>query len=195
MTPVLIITLPPVLLLAVLGFREGLVKRSVEFLGLVVTIILTARFAAAVNPWIMERTGLAQGSSLVLTWAVLFLAGLVLSRLLAVAVGKLVQLTVLGAVDRLGGALCGAAVGILLVSVLVVTVGQIPAAAGLKRSFTEQQFGRFVYTAAPRLYDLARRLGGGRAEEAWQRVLEDAKDQAVRKAAEAKDAARDALGD
>ena len=193
MEPAFFITLPVVLMLAALGFREGLVRRLVEFAGVVVTVILTARFAAAVNPWVMERTRLQEGSALILTWAALFLVGLVISRLLAVVAGKLVHLTVLGWVDRLGGALCGAAFGILVVSVLVIAVSQVPAARGLKSTFVERPYGRFVYYAAPDLYDLARRLGGGRAEEVWQRVLAQTKEQAIQKAVELKDAAGDAL--
>ncbi|MFH2053735.1 MAG: CvpA family protein [bacterium] len=179
MDPVLLIPLPFILILGLVGFREGVVKRVLEIAGLIATIILTARFAAAVQPWVMDRTGAGQGPALLITWAVLFFAGLILSRFLASLVSKLIRLTVLGWVDRLGGALAGMVMGAFLASVVVILLTQAPGGRSLEATYLEDPVGRMIYGAAPGLYQQARTLFGARADEVWTRVMDEARERAA----------------
>jgi len=178
-----------------LGYRDGVVRRVVEIVGVFATIILTARFAAAVQPWVVERTGLADGTALLVTWAGLVLAGLILSRLLGRLISRLFRLTVLGWLDKGGGAVLGMALGTLVASVLLVAGSQVPGGQGLQTQCEESAVGRFVFYAAPDLYVQARRLGGGRVEEVWQRVLSGAKEQGSKAREELDDAVDDARQD
>ena len=66
-------------LFGALGWRDGLVKRVLEVAGAVAALLLTARFAGAVQPWVSERTGAGTGPALLITWAVMFIVGLVLT--------------------------------------------------------------------------------------------------------------------
>ena len=189
MEPALLIPLPFILLLGFLGYREGVLKRLLEIVGVFATVILTARFAAAVHPWIMERTGADESPALLITWAVLFFGGLILSRMIATLVSKLIRLTILGWLDRWGGALMGAVLGTIIASVVVILLCQAPGGNKLQSTYLEQPLGRFIYYAAPNLYIQARQLFGGKTEEVWSRVMDAAKDQAGDAAEMAKEAA------
>ena len=182
-----VIALPVIAVFGIMGFRDGVVKRVLEILGVFATLILTARFAAAVNPWMMEQTGVAEGPALLITWAALFLGGLLLSRLLASLLSKLVRLTILGWVDKLGGTLVGMGLGVLVASLVLIVISHVPGGQSVKTEYSESSLGRFIYYAAPNFYQAARKVGGKKADRLWDRVLDETKnatDQAVGKAKE-----------
>jgi len=172
--PVLI-ALAVIVVFGILGFRDGVVKRILEIAGVLVSLILTARFASAVQPWIMDKTGVNEGASLLVTWAVLFTVGLVLSRLLATMISKALRLTVLGWLDRWGGALVGIALGTLVTSVVLVAASQVGGGQSIQTAYQKTSVGQFIFYAAPAFYEQARRLSGGQVEEVWDRVMEEAK--------------------
>jgi hypothetical protein len=172
----LLIALAAIVVFGILGFRDGVVKRLLEIAGVLVSLILTARFASAVQPWIMDRTGMNEGASLLVTWAALFFVGLVLSRLLANIICKALRLTVLGWLDRWGGALVGIALGTLVTSVILVAATQVPGGRPLQAAYDKTPLGQFIYYAAPVFYEQVRRLAGGQVEDVWDRVLDKAKE-------------------
>ena len=173
--PVLI-ALAAIVVFGILGFRDGVVKRIFEIAGVLVSLILTARFASAVQPWVMDRTGMNEGASLLVTWAVLFFAGLVLSRVLATFISKALRLTVLGWLDKWGGALVGLALGTLVISVVLVAATQVPGGRPIQAAYDKTPVGQFIFYAAPVVYEQVRRLSGGEVEEVWDRVLDQAKE-------------------
>lgn len=172
----LLIALAAIVFFGIMGFRDGVVKRLLEIAGVLVSLILTARFASAVQPWIMDRTGMNEGASLLVTWAALFFVGLVLSRLLANIICKALRLTVLGWLDRWGGALVGIALGTLVTSVILVAATQVPGGRPLQAAYDKTPMGQFIYYAAPVFYEQVRRLAGGQVEEVWDRVLDKAQE-------------------
>ena len=145
--PVLL-ALAAIITFGIIGFKDGVVKRILEIAGALVSLILTARFASAVQPTVMDKTGMEEGASLLLTWALLFFVGLVLSRLLARLIAKALHLTVLGWLDRWGGALVGLALGTLVVSVILVAATQVPGAASIQAAYDNTAVGQFIYYAA-----------------------------------------------
>ena len=158
-----------IILFGALGWRDGLVKRVLEVGGAVAALLLTARFAGSVQPWVSERTGAASAPALLITWAVMFLLGLILSRLLATGISKLLHLTMLVWVDRLGGVLLGLAFGVLVASVLLVAASQVRGGSVVQADCDRSFVGRAVFYAAPNVYIQARNLSGGRVEDAWSR--------------------------
>ena len=191
-----VIALPAIFLFGVMGYRDGVVKRVLEILGVFVTLILTARFATVVNPWMMEQSGVSEGPALMITWAALFFAGLLLSRLLATLLSKLIRLTILGWLDKLGGFVVGMALGVLVASVVLLAISHVPGGESIKSEYDDSALGQFIYYAAPNFYQSARKLSGQKVDDLWDRVLEeagDATDKATEKAKEAVDqAAQDA---
>lgn len=168
----LILALVVIAIFGVLGYRDGVIKRIIEIAGVFVALILTAKFATSVSPWVMDKTGAGEGPALLMTWAGLFIAGLILSRLLAKGLSRLVRLTILGSLDKLGGAVVGMAFGTLVVSVFLVALSQVPGAEGIQPAYDRTPPGRFIFYAAPSVYRAVQGLGGGKVDAVWDRVLE-----------------------
>lgn len=190
----LLIALVVILFFGILGFRDGVVKRVLEIAGVFVTLVLTARFATVVSPWVATRTGAGESTALLLTWAALFFAGLVVSRLLAGLVSRMVRLTVLGWVDRWGGALMGMALGTLVASVLLVAASSVPGGVKIQNAYDRSAAGRFIFYAAPSVYEQVRRLGGSDLDAVWDRSLDQARETADKGKEKAKEKAAEALG-
>ena len=168
-----------IVLFGALGWRDGLVKRVIEIAGAIAALLLTARFAGAVQPWVSARTHAGPGPALLITWAVLFLLGLLASRLLAEVVSRLLRLTLLAWVDRTGGALLGLLFGTLLASVLLVAASQVRGGAAIQADCDRTVAGRLIYYAAPNVYIEVRKLSGGRLESAWEKFTTRASEAAA----------------
>ncbi len=174
----ILIALVVIVFFGILGFKDGVVKRVLEIAGVFVTLILTARFATAVEPWVADKTGVGEGAALLLTWAVLFFVGLLLSRALATFVSKMVRLTILGWLDRWGGAVVGMALGTLVASVLLVAASSVPGGTKIQTAYDQSDLGRFIFYAAPSVYEQVRRLAGSDVDAVWDRSLDKVRDEA-----------------
>lgn len=190
----LIFGLSVMVLFGALGWRDGLVKRVLEVAGAVAALLLTARFAGAVQPWVSERTGAGPGPALLITWAVMFVLGLILSRLLAAGLAKLLHLTVLVWVDRLGGALLGLCFGLLLASVLLVAASQVRGGSAVQADCDRSFAGRVIFYTAPNLYLQVRKVSGGRLESAWEKFTTRAAEAAAAGKAKVKERVQEAAG-
>ena len=186
---------PVILVFGFMGFRDGVVRRLLEIVGILASIVLAGRFATDLLPWMTENTGLPEGAALFLTWAGLFLVGFLLSKLVAAFVSKLLRLTILGWVDRWGGAVLGATVGILFCSVILVAISQVGSGRSVQQTYEKHPWSRFLFHAAPNLYRQVQGMSGGRADEAWHRVLDEAKDQVDQAAENVKEATTDAASE
>ncbi len=189
------IPLPVLLAFGFMGFRDGVVKRLLEVVGILVTLILTGRFATAVLPWMVDNTGLPEGAALLITWAGLFLLGFLLSKLLAAFISKLIRMTILGWVDRWGGALVGVMIGTLFCSVILVAASQVSGGQAIQKVYEKKAWSRFLFHAAPNVYRQVRGLSGGRADEVWSRTLDQVRDKADEAAENFQDAAAEVAGD
>ena len=191
MEPAVLIAVAIVAIFAVFGWRDGVVKRLVEVVGAIVAVVLTARFAARVTPWLAARTGWDEGVTLLAAWVLLIFAGLVLSRLLGVLASRAVRLTILGWLDRLGGAVCGAVLGTVVASVILVVATQLPGGASLREVFQRDPVGAFIYGTAPNLARQARLVAGDRFAELWDRAAASAQDRADAAADDAREKLED----
>lgn len=178
METAVLLSLPVIALFGFMGFRDGVVKRVIEIAGVFVTLILTARFATGAAPWVMDQTSVSESAALLITWAGLFFAGLILSRLLAVMLSKAIRLTILGGLDKIGGIIIGLALGTLVASVILVAISQVPGGKSIKASYDKDPVGRFVFYAAPSMYEFVRGLGGGKVDQMWERALHESKEAA-----------------
>jgi uncharacterized membrane protein required for colicin V production len=191
MTPLLIAAAIIVALFALVGLREGVIRRLVEIVGALLTIVLTARFAARLTPAVTEATGWDEGPTLITAWVALIIVGLLLSRLLAIALSKAFRLTVMAWVDRLGGLVCGALFGLLVASVFVNVVAAV-AGNDLSASLRGKPAGRFMLEAAPSIAHQARLLAGENFAELYERVRRDADKHLEEAGEEAKERAEEA---
>ena len=173
-------------LLAVCGFwgwRSGVMQRLFELAGLVLAIVLSARFASLVTPWLTEHSAMDETAALLASYFLVFIAALVATRLIAKMLTQLIHWTPLGLVDRIGGAVCGVLLGSLLLSVGLIAVSNAPQGDSVRKAFTEQPVGDVIYHAAPSLYQGVQKLFGGQVDELWERATEIG-DEVIEKAGE-----------
>lgn len=185
------VTLAVLVVCGVFGWRAGVVKRVLELAGVLVAVLVTARFASAVAPWLDEHTGLDVAGALVLAHILMFVAALVLVRVAATMIAKLIHWTPLGWLDRLGGALCGVLLGAMVLSVGLIAVSRAPGGEQVQKAYSEHPVGDVIYHAAPSLYQGVHKLFGGRIDQLWHDAVEvgrEVKD-------EAEDRAREVLED
>ena len=190
----ILIALAVILFFGILGFKDGVVKRVLEIAGVFVTLVLTARFATVVVPWVDDKTGVGEGPALLITWAALFFAGLLLSRVIATFLSRMVRLTVLSWLDRWGGAIVGMALGTLVASVLLVAASSVPGGVELQSSCDRTALGRFIFYSAPNVYEQVRELAGKDVDDVWDRSLDQAREMADEGKDKVKEKANDALG-
>jgi uncharacterized membrane protein required for colicin V production len=161
-------------LFTLIGIKVGLIRRVIEFAGLIITFLVATNLAPHWHEFVADNTGLEPMVALYVTWFVIFLVGLVLTRLLAWSLGKVLRISVIGWLDRLGGAALGFLIGLILTSVVLIGISQLPGGEVIRESFTERPVPRFVYQAAPTLVELFRKLGGDE-QQIWDNLIEEVK--------------------
>jgi uncharacterized membrane protein required for colicin V production len=168
----LVVVMIIIALCGFLGWRAGVVRRVVELAGAVLSILAASRLASKFAPWLDAHSPLSASGSLVIGYLLILLAGVVLTGLAARLVQKAVNLTILGLVDHVGGAVCGIVLGTLLVSIGLIAMGAVPGGDVVRTTFDQSTVGRTVYRAAPNLYLGARSLVGRKGDQLWQDLLD-----------------------
>lgn len=168
----IVVVLIVIALCGFLGWRAGVVRRLVELAGAVLAILAASRLASQVAPWLDAHTPLGASSSLVLGYLVILVAGLVVTGLAARLVQKAVNLTILGLVDHVGGAVCGILLGALLASIGLIAISAAPGGEPVRTTFERSALGRTLYRAAPNLYLGARSLAGRKGDLLWQNLVD-----------------------
>lgn len=183
-------TLALLLVFAVFGWRAGLIRRILEFVGMVASVLLASRYGHMVSGQLKESTGLEDRLAGPLGWVLLFAALLVLTKLAAWGLSKALCVSVLGALDKVGGALLGLLIGVLVCSVLLMLAARLPVDGDLAERIERDSVTRTVHGAAPFLYGLVFRDGGVDLDRLWDR----AKDR-LRESDAATGAVREAVSD
>jgi len=112
---------------------------------------------------------------------------------LASLVSKLIRLTILGWLDRGGGAVVGMALGTLVASVLLLALSAVPGGNKIHASYDASPLGRFILYAAPSVYEQVRRMAGSDVDAVWDRTLDAIQDQAAQGKQQAQEKVDDAL--
>lgn len=164
---------------AVQGWRYGVIRRAIEVAGLLAVLLFAPRLADTLRPKLEALLHVAPHWGFVLAWAVILLAGLLVVRLIAAAVAKLLDVSVVGWLDHLGGALLGAAFGLVLASCLLLALLASRVDDRLKQRVLTHPVTAPLVHVAPALYDVTRAVWGGASLVEMARVrLEPAVDRA-----------------
>lgn len=100
------------------GYKRGLIFTVSDLAGVVVGCILAVRL----SNWFASLVGLKGEGALIISFFVIFVAVIVLSKLLAKAVEGMVKLVHAGMLNNLAGALLGLLKGLCIVGVLLYLV-------------------------------------------------------------------------
>ena len=85
--------------------------------------------------------------------AVVFVAIVIAFHLLGLLMQKVVGVTILGPVDRIGGAVLGAVKGVLFVSLVCVLVFNVPASGRITEKIRANRIAAEMYPVLPRVYN------------------------------------------
>jgi membrane protein required for colicin V production len=172
------------------GFRHGVVRRVVELVGLIAIFLFASGFAARLRPWLGERFDWDERAVFLTSWVLVLVVGLFGVRLLGIALQKLVRISVVGWLDRLGGAVLGAVFGVLLASCLFVGALALPLGDQIHDPMREDPYASTLLRLAPNVYDALRGLWQG--EEFFENLGEIV-EPAAREAVERIEAAIEAI--
>jgi uncharacterized membrane protein required for colicin V production len=189
----ILVVLAVIVVFTIMGFKVGLIRRVIEFAGLVISFLLATNLSSRWSGALAESTGLEEKVAVYIAWAIIFLLGLVATRLLAWIICKTVRISIIGWLDRLGGAVFGLLAGAVLSSVILIVLTQLPGGGAIREAFHEQPIPRMVYQAAPTLYDAFQRLGGDE-EHLWAKIREKVEQTADAAADAATEAAEKVTG-
>lgn len=147
------------------GVRRGLLRSIFEIVGLVAAFFgavyfghyLAARLAGAVS---ISREALLYFFSFVV-----FIVVVIVFHMIGVLLQKIASATLLGPIDRLGGAVLGAAKGVLVVSLLLVILTWLPMPHSFKERIREHPVAARFQPVLPSMYrTFIDRAGGDRLE-------------------------------
>ena len=136
------------------GIRRGLVRQFFEVIGL---------FAAFVGAYVIGHylagnfvgpAKLSHRAILIVSSVVVFIVIVVVFHLIGLLFQKIVNVTVLGPVDRVGGAIFGALKGVLFVSLICVIVFSFMPAGGFSDALKANPVAATIYPVLPRMYNL-----------------------------------------
>jgi uncharacterized membrane protein required for colicin V production len=135
------------------GLAKGLVRQVIELVGIVASFVLAIVFAGWLAETLRMHTPIPYSPSLVVAFVALLVAGIVASHFIAVGVQKVVRMTFMGWFDRLCGAALGLIVGLILASLLVTVVLELPLSATTRGHIETSEVCVFVRPIAPRIFN------------------------------------------
>lgn len=135
------------------GIRRGLVRQVFEIAGLIVAFMGAYYLGHFFAQRFEGSTRISYSVILFFFSAIVFIAVVIVFHLLGLMMQKIMSVTILGPVDRVGGAMFGALKGVLFVSLVCVLVFSVPAAGGFKRKLQTNRVAAAIHPVLPRMYN------------------------------------------
>jgi membrane protein required for colicin V production len=134
------------------GVRRGLVRQLFEIVGLIAAFIAAYFIGHALAHHFEGSTRISYPVVLFFFSAVVFVAVVLVFHLMGLALQKIVDVTILSPVDRIGGGAFGVLKGVLFVSLLCVLLSGIPSAEGFRHRLASNRVASVVHPVLPRVY-------------------------------------------
>jgi membrane protein required for colicin V production len=134
------------------GIRRGLVRQLFEIAGLIAAFIGAYYAGYFLAQRFEGSTRISYPIVRFFFSAVVFIIIALAFNLIGLVFRKIVSVTILNPIDRIGGAVFGALKGILFVSLVCVLVFSIPAAGGFKQKLEANRVAAVVHPVLPRVY-------------------------------------------
>ena len=135
------------------GVRRGLVRQIFEIVGLVAAFVgayyLGHYFAAGGH----GSAKVSHRAILIVSSVVVFVVIVIVFHLLGLMFQKIVSVTVLSPVDRVGGAIFGVFKGVLFVSLICIIIFGFSPRGALSAHLRANAVASKVYPVLPRMYD------------------------------------------
>ncbi|HEY5134074.1 MAG TPA: CvpA family protein [Candidatus Krumholzibacteriaceae bacterium] len=134
------------------GIRRGLVRQLVEIVGFIAAFIGAYYLGHFFAHRFEGSTRIPHAVVLFFFSAIVFIAIVLVVHFIALLLQKIVNVTILGPVDRIGGAVLGALKGVLFVSLVCVLIASVPAAGGFRQKLEANRVAAAMCPALPRVY-------------------------------------------
>jgi membrane protein required for colicin V production len=136
-----------------IGFAKGFLEQTIELIGVVGAFILAILLGGVFAQLLEERVAIPYSPALVISSIVLFFLGLVLTHMIAKAVGKAVKMTLLGWVDRLAGAGLGLIMAMIIASLLITATLEVPLPKAFQREVSRASVTLFLRPVAGQIFN------------------------------------------
>lgn len=136
------------------GIKRGLIRQVLQVVGIIAAFIGAFFLAHHLATYLQGRFALGYQISLVVSAVALFVGIIILFHILGLALQKAARITLLGPLDRIGGAVFGLVKGALLVSLLLVIVLSIPLPTSVKDELVSDPLVAVMYPVLPVLFNL-----------------------------------------
>jgi membrane protein required for colicin V production len=153
-TIISIVIMVTILFFLIDGIRRGLMRQFFEVIGLFAAFV----GAYAIGHYLAENfqssARLSHQAILIVSSVVVFIVIVVVFHMIGLLFQKIVSVTVLGPVDRVGGAIFGALKGILFVSLVCVVVFSFAPAGGFSETLKANPVAARIHPVLPWMYHL-----------------------------------------
>lgn len=137
----------------VAGFAKGFLEQALEFIGVIVSFVVAVLLGGVLARLAVDRFDFAYSPTLAVASIVLFFAGLMVTHLIARAIGRVVKMTLLGWVDRLAGALLGLLIAMILASLLITLTLELPFPRSFQRDVQRSSVSLFLRPIAGQVFN------------------------------------------
>ena len=135
------------------GFFKGLIMEVFTLVGLLLAYVIAIREMSTLAYLINSIVNLPLLVSTPLSFFLIFISVVLLCRLLAGALRKLIRWTLLGWLDRGGGAMFGVFKGALVTSLLILLISLIPVSRGIENEEDNSLLFLPVRSVAPAVFN------------------------------------------
>lgn len=150
------------------GFQRGLVEEVGRLIGLVLAVILADKLSPVVGPFIGNSNDTVNSA---LAFTLVFIVILIATTILTKTVRSLVELVLLGWLDRLGGTVFGVLKSFLILGVLIFMMQNFGPTESLSRKLHDQSpIFRQVVSVRDAMFKI---LTLDRLLEGFQNTIED----------------------
>lgn len=104
---------------AIMGFKEGFINKAVAIIAVIVAVMGAYHFSAAACEWVNQVSELPGAWPQVISFVILFIAIVLVIRLLGNMLTMIVKFILLGWANRLLGVLFGLAEALLVIGVTI----------------------------------------------------------------------------
>lgn len=143
-----------VLYFLIAGIRKGLIRQVLEVVGIVAAFVCSFYLANRLALYLEPRIDLSYNLSLVISAAIIFVGVIIAFHYLGLALKKFLDITLLGAFDKVMGGVFGAVKGLLLCSLLLVILLALPLPGGFKKELKSDPVVGYVEPLLPVLYEM-----------------------------------------
>ncbi|NCA86157.1 MAG: CvpA family protein [Clostridia bacterium] len=127
----------PVVLLAIMGFRKGLIKELASLAALVLGIYLAVVFSDKIASWLVQYIDISHRYAFIIAFIITFVTVVLLVSLLGRLLDKIASLALLGIINRILGLLFGIIKGAFIMSVFILLFNMIDSKEHILKSETK----------------------------------------------------------